>query len=50
MGQNALGQSRCKIFKSTVSPEKNDEKVFIFLRVYTDSWKLNIDLKILRWA
>ena len=30
MGQNALGQSRCKICKSTVSQEKNDEKAFIF--------------------
>ena len=26
MGQNALGQSGCRLFKSTMSVEQNDEK------------------------
>ena len=35
MGQNALGQSDCRIFKLTISPERNDEKTD-FLHVDTD--------------
>ena len=30
MGQNALSQSDCKIFKLTISPEQNDEKARFF--------------------
>ena len=30
MRQNAVGQSDCRIFISTVSPEKNDEKTCVF--------------------
>ena len=30
MGQNYLGQSDCRIFKSIISLEKRDEKVWIF--------------------
>ena len=30
MGQNALGQSGCRIFKLTISPEHKDEKVWFF--------------------
>ena len=49
MGQNALGQSDCKIFKSSVSPEQIDEKSD-FLYVNTDLWKLKIGWNILGWA
>ena len=28
MGQNALGQSNCRILKSTISLEQNDEKAY----------------------
>ena len=42
MGQNALRQSNYKIFKSTISLEKHDEKPD-FLQVDTDSWKLEVD-------
>ena len=37
MGRNALCQSDCKIFKSTVSLEQNDEIGD------TNSWKLKFD-------
>ena len=30
MGQNALGQSDCRIFKSAISLEQNDDKAYIF--------------------
>ena len=30
IGQNALNQSDCKIFKLTLSLEQNDEKVWFF--------------------
>ena len=30
MGQNALGQSDYRIFKSTISLEQNDEKAWFF--------------------
>ena len=43
--QNALGQSDCRIFKSTIFPEENHEKVFFL--VDTNSLKLRVDLKIL---
>ena len=40
--QNALGQSDCRIFKSTISLQQNDEKVLFFARWYrfmeTKSW------------
>ena len=49
MGQNALGQSDYRIFKSTISLEQNDEKPD-FLHVDTDSWKVEVDWKILGWA
>ena len=42
MDQNALGQSDCRIFKPTISPEQNVEKAR-FLDVGTDSWKLKVD-------
>ena len=44
MGQNALGQSDCRIFKSTISLEKMDETARCF---YTDtnSWKFKVALK-----
>ena len=42
MGQNALSQSDCRIFKSTISVEQNDEKPD-FLHVDTDSWKVEVD-------
>ena len=49
MGQNALSQSDYRIFKSTISLEQNDEKPD-FLHVDTDSWKVEVDWKILRWT
>ena len=30
MGQNALGQSDCSIFKSTISLEQNNKKAWFF--------------------
>ena len=36
MGQNALGQSDCRIFKLTISPEHKDKKKPDFLHVDTD--------------
>ena len=49
MGQNVLGQSDCKIFRLTISPKHNDEKLD-FLHVDTDEWKLKVAWKILGWA
>ena len=48
-GINALGQSDYRIFKSTISLEQNDEKAW-FLHVDTDSWKIEVDWKVLGWA
>ena len=42
IGQNALGQSHYRIFKSTISIEQHDEKTW-FLHADTDSWKLEVD-------
>ena len=42
MGQDILGQSDCRIFKSTLSIEQNDGKAW-FLCVGTDSWKLKVN-------
>ena len=46
MGQNVLGQSDCRIFKSTVSLEQNDEKAWFFTCwcrfVEIKSWSKNI--------
>ena len=47
--QNVLGQSDCRIFKSAIPLEQNDEKVW-FLHVDTNSLKLKVDWKILGWA
>ena len=49
MGQNALNQSDYRIFKTNKSLEQNDEKAW-FLHVDTDTWKVEVDWKILRWA
>ena len=48
MVQNALCQSDYSTFKSTMSLEQNDEKAW-FLHVDTDSWKLEVDWKLLGW-
>ena len=46
MGENALGQSDYKIFKSTTSLEQNDEKTWFFACWYrvmeSRSWLKNI--------
>ena len=46
MGQNALGQSGCRIFKLTLSPEQKDEKAWFFACWYRSmeikSWLKNI--------
>ena len=46
MGQNALGQSDCRIFKSTTSLEQDDEKAWFFACWYRfmkiTSWLKNI--------
>lgn len=46
MGQNTFNKSDCKIFKSTLSPEYNDEIAlfFDFLHVDTKSGKFKVDL------
>ena len=49
MDQNALGQGECRVFKSAIALEHNDGNCFL-LYVDTDSWKLKVDWKILRWA
>ena len=48
MCQSVLDQSDCWIFKSTIFLEENYE--IFFLLVDTNSLKLKVDLKILRWA
>ena len=42
MGQNSLGQSDYRIFKSTVSVGKIIKKPD-FLHVNTNSWKIEVD-------
>ena len=42
MGQNVLGQSDCRIFKSTPL-EQNDKKKRDFLHVDTDLWILKVE-------
>ena len=46
MGQNALNQSDCSIFKLTISLDKNDEKVWFFAYwcrfLETNNWLKNI--------
>ena len=45
IGQSALSQSDCRIFKSTVSPEQIDETASVWY-VDTNSQKLKVDWKI----
>ena len=42
MGQNALGQSDCKLFKSTISPEHKDIQSLGIFRIlaYSEPWRL----------
>ena len=50
MCQNGLGQSDCRIFKSTISLEQNDEKVWFFACWYRfmeiKSWLKNIRMSV----
>ena len=50
MGQNALGQSDCRIFKSKVSLEKKDKKAWFFKYWYRfleiKSWSKNIGVDV----
>ena len=50
MAQNACGQSDCRIFKSTVSLEKVDEKAWFFACWYRfteiKSWLKNIEVGV----
>ena len=52
MGQDALGQSDCSIFKSTVSLEQNDEKTLFFACCYRlmeiKSWSKNIGVGLVK--
>ena len=52
MGQNALGQSDCRIFKSTISREKNDDKNLVFACWYrfmeVNSWYKNIGVSMIK--
>ena len=52
IGQNALGQSDSRIFKSTISQEKNDEKTCIFAYWYKfmeiKSWFKNIGVGMIK--
>ena len=43
MGWNTIGQSHCRIFKSTVSLKQNKKKLE-FLHVDTHSWKFEVDV------
>ena len=54
LGQNAVGQSDCRIFKLTMSPEHKMKKSD-FLHADTDYWKLKVSWKIVgghgqRWV
>ena len=42
IGEDAVGQSDCRIFKSTISLEKMTKRPD-FLHVDSDSWKLKVD-------
>ena len=42
MGQNALSQSDCRMFESTISLEQMMKKSS-FLHVDTDLWSLKVD-------
>ena len=46
IGENSLGQSDCRILKSTISPEEIDETA-LFLHVDKNSPKLKVDWKFL---
>ena len=50
MCQNVLGPSDCRIFKSTISLEQNDEKVWFFACWYNfveiKSWLKNIGISV----
>ena len=52
IGQNALGQSDCSIFKSTISLEQNDEKAWFFACRYrfmeNRSWVENIGVGMVK--
>ena len=52
MSKNSLGQSDCSIFKSTISPEQNDEKAYFFARWYKlieiKSWLKNIVVSMVK--
>ena len=52
MGQNALGQADCRIFKLTVSPEHNDEKAWFWVCCYRlmqiKSWFKNIGVGLVK--
>ena len=54
MGQNTLSQSDCKIFKSTISLEQNDEKDWFFACWYrfmeNRSWLKNIGVCVAKNA
>ena len=49
MGQNALGKSDCRIFKSTISLEQNNKKAWFFAFVYR-FMEIEADGKILGWV
>ena len=49
MGQNALGQSDCKIFRSVISQEQIDEKALFDTRWYR-FMGIKVDWKILGWV
>ena len=52
MGHNAYGRSDCRIFKSTVSLEENDEKARFFACWYRfmeiKSWSKSIVVGVVR--
>ena len=48
MLQNALGQSDCKMFKSTIFLEQNN-KIACFSHVGKSSWILQVGWKIFGW-
>ena len=49
MDQNAPGQSDRSIFKSTISPEQNDEKALLKLKfIEIKSWLKNIGVSMVK--
>ena len=52
MGQNALDQSDCSIFKLTISLEQNDEKAWILAYwcrfIEIKSWLKNISMGVVK--